>query len=137
MKKLTDAQRELAIQFFKFGLVGVVGFIADAGVLTFCTRLLGMNLYVGRIFSFLAGATTTWICNRHFTFRGKGKGPAHRQWLKFLIVSAGGFVFNYGTYAALVANCPLVHDYPILGVAAGSVAGMFFNFFASRRLVFQ
>ena len=32
---------------------------------------------------------------------------------------------------------PLVAAYPVLGVAAGSVAGMFSNFFLSRQIVFR
>lgn len=130
-------RRAIIIQFIKFGMVGVVGFFADAGVLTACMKWLGMGPYSGRVVSFMAGASTTWICNRHFTFRGQGSGPASKQWFKFVLVSAGGFVFNYGTYAALVAHTELVATYPVIGVAAGSIAGMFFNFFASRRLVFR
>jgi len=137
MKKLSAAQRELIAQLFKFGLVGVVGYVVDVGVLTFCMRELGMGPYTGRLFSFVAGASSTWICNRLFTFRGQGKGHFGVQWAKFLGVSAGGFTLNYGTYALLIATMPLVHKYPPLGVAAGSLAGMFFNFFASRRLVFR
>ncbi len=129
--------RDLIVQFLKFGIVGFAGFVVDAGVLKFCMVEFDMGPYSGRVISFLAAATTTWICNRLFTFRGQGAGPMHKQWAKFLLVSIGGFTLNYGTYAALIATQALVREYPVLGVAAGSVAGMFFNFFASRRLVFR
>ena len=82
--------RDVIIQFFKFGLVGVVGFLVDVGVLQFCMAMFGMNPYSGRLVSFLAAASATWICNRHFTFRGQGQGPAHVQWMKFRLVSARG-----------------------------------------------
>jgi len=59
------------------------------------------------------------------------------QWAKFVTVSAGGFVLNYGTYALLIATVPYVDKYPAIGVAAGSIAGMFFNFFAARKVVFR
>ena len=128
----------LLAQFFKFGLVGIVGFIVDAGVLYLCMTFGGMGPYSGRVVSFILGATSTWICNRLFTFKGhRSKDPAHIQWIKFVIVSMGGFTFNYGTYALLIAHTPLVASYPVLGVAAGSIAGMFFNFFVSRRVVFS
>ena len=52
-------------------------------------------------------------------------------------MSAGGFTLNYGMYALLIATVPLVRAYPPLGVAAGSLAGLFFNFFLSRRIVFK
>jgi putative flippase GtrA len=137
VKRLSAAERKLIKQFIKFGMVGTVGFVVDVGVLKFCTLMLGMNPYGGRVFSFLAGASTTWILNRVFTFRGEGRGPAHVQWAKFLAVSAGGFTLNYGTYSLLIATIPLVREYLSLGVAAGSIAGMFFNFFVSRKVVFR
>ncbi|MDD3288048.1 MAG: GtrA family protein [Alphaproteobacteria bacterium] len=129
--------RNLATQFFKFGIVGVIGFIVDAAVLMFCIKELGLGPYSGRVISFIAAASTTWICNRHFTFKGQGSGHFSVQWAKFVVTSAGGFVFNYGTYAALIASAPLVAEYPVIGVAAGSLAGMFFNFFTAKKLVFK
>jgi putative flippase GtrA len=125
-------------QFLKFGIVGGIGFVVDAGVLYACMKGLDMGPYTGRIVSFIAAASSTWFCNRHFTFKdSKGDDKLHVQWLKFLVVSMGGFVFNYGAYAALIWGSPLVAAYPVLGVAAGSIAGMFFNFFVSRKLVFR
>lgn len=124
-------------QFLKFGIVGGVGFLVDVGALKLCMSVFGMGPYDGRVISFLAAVSITWLCNRHFTFRGQGTGSAHAQWLRFLVVCAGGFVFNYGAYAALIATQPLVAEHPVIGVAAGSVAGMFFNFFMSKRVVFR
>ena len=137
MIKLSAARRTLIIQFLKFGLVGVIGYVVDVGVLKISMYFFGAGFYVGRLFSFFFGASTTWICNRLFTFRGQGKGHAGVQWAKFLVVCIGGFILNYGTYAALIATSPLIREYPSLGVAAGSVAGMFFNFFAARKVVFR
>ena len=48
----------------------------------------------------------------------------------------GGGV-NYAVYAALVATVPLVAAQPVLGVAAGVLAGMFVNFFLADKLVFR
>ncbi|MFM7420512.1 MAG: GtrA family protein, partial [Alphaproteobacteria bacterium] len=71
------------------------------------------------------------------TFRGRGNGPVHQQWALFLLVTLVGFAMNYGTYAALIAFVPLVAAHPVLGVAAGAVAGMFGNFVLTRQLVFR
>ena len=61
----------------------------------------------------------------------------HRQWALFVVVNLGGFTLNYGTYALLVALVPVVAAHPVLGVAAGSLVGMFANFFLSRQIVFR
>lgn len=124
-------------QFIKFGLVGTLGFLVDTAVLYGCMEV-GTGPYGGRAISFVVAASVTWFCNRHFTFKDrKGRESARKQWAKFFVVAMGGFCFNYGTYAVLIAWVPLVAIYPVLGVAAGSIAGLFFNFFASKRVVFR
>lgn len=135
--RLLGAERAaVAQEFLRFGVVGGIGFVVDTAVL-YGMLALGAGLYLGRAVSYLAAATTTWALNRAWTFRGRGGGPVHRQWALFLVVNLGGFVLNYGTYAALVTFVPFVAAHPVLGVAAGSIAGMFSNFVLSRRLVFR
>lgn len=123
------------LQFLRFGVVGTVGFVADTAVL-YAGLALGLGLYGGRAVSYLAAATTTWALNRAWTFRGRGEGPMARQWALFVVLNLAGFAFNYGTYAALVATVALVAQHPVIGVAAGSLAGMLVNFLLSRRFVF-
>lgn len=127
----------LAQEFLRFGVVGGIGFVVDTAVL-YGAIWLGAGLYLGRAISYVVAATTTWALNRAWTFRHRTSDrPAHRQWALFVVVNLGGFVLNYGTYALLVTFVPLVAAHPVLGVAAGSLAGMFANFFLSRRLVFS
>ena len=123
-------------QFIKFGIVGTLGFVVDAGVLALCMKFLDMDPYSGRVVSFLIAVTVTWFCNRHFTFKDSPKTSASIQFTKFAITCLGGFIFNYGTYALLITTAPLIATYPTLGVAAGSLVGMFFNFFAAKKIVF-
>ena len=125
-----------ATQFGRFGVVGTAGFVVDTAVL-YAALALGLGLYSGRAVSYVAAATTTWALNRAWTFKGAGRAPAARQWALFLVVNLVGFAFNYGTYAALVAFVPTVAAHPIIGVAAGALAGMVGNFILSRRLVFR
>jgi putative flippase GtrA len=123
-------------EFLRFGVVGVAGFLVDAGVLT-AGIALGTGPWIGRVISYLAAATTTFALNRAWTFRvAQRQGGLGRQWLLFLLVNLLGFVCNYGTYAALVAGVPLVAAHPVIGVAAGSLAGLAANFLMSRRFVF-
>lgn len=130
-----EARSRLLLQFLRFGVVGTIGFVVDTAVL-YAGLALGLGLYGGRAISYLAAATTTWALNRAWTFRGQGDKPALQQWATFLLVCLVGFAFNYGTYAAMVATMPLVERYPVIGVAAGSLAGMLGNFLLSRRFVF-
>ncbi|WP_431305263.1 GtrA family protein [Sediminicoccus sp. BL-A-41-H5] len=124
-------------QFLRFGVVGTVGFVVDSAVLL-GMMALGAGPYGGRVVSYLVAASTTFALNRAWTFRSARRdAPVAAQWGRFVLLNLAGFAANYGTYAALVAGLPLVAANPVLGVAAGSLAGMFINFGLSRRFVFQ
>lgn len=129
----------LSAQFLRFGLVGVVGFLVDAGLL----RLLlnaGFGYYGGRVISFLAAATTTWILNRSFTFRRDAPSAfAHpaTEWLSYLGLMLIGGAANYGAYALAISSSETVRAHPELGVALGSLAGMAINFWTSKRMIFE
>lgn len=124
-------------EVFRFGVVGVAGFLVDAGVLL-AALALGLGPWAGRVVSYLAAVTATFALNRAWTFAGRAPAaPVGAQWARFATVNLAGFALNYATYAALIAAVPLVARYPVLGVAAGSIAGMGANFALSRRFVFR
>ncbi|HME26650.1 MAG TPA: GtrA family protein [Acetobacteraceae bacterium] len=123
------------VQFLKFGTVGTGGFLVDTLTVYALRRSLG--LYGAGVAAYLVAATVAWLLNRLWTFRGKGSGPAHHQWVRFLVVNLGGFVLNRGTYALLVTFVPLCAEQPVFAVAAGAIAGMFVNFTLNRTVVFR
>ncbi len=130
-------------QVLRFGMVGGVGFLVDAGLLHVLLQL-GLGYYGGRVVSFLAAATVTWILNRSFTFRRETfpdgtSGAIHPagEWLAYLGLMAIGGVVNYGAYALAVAFSEPVRRHPELGVALGSIAGMAINFWSAKTLVFE
>ena len=122
-------------QFARFTMVGVVGFVVDSSVLYLCLHGLHLGLYGGRLVSYLVAASVTWYLNRTFTF-GNHAPPA-RQWARFIATNGIGAAVNYGSYCAIVALLPAGTFVPLLGVAVGAVAGLGFNFTASRRFVFN
>jgi len=136
LERLGPHRLRLAAEFLRFGVVGTIGFLADTAVL-YGAMALGAGPYSGRVLSYIAAASVTWALNRAWTFRHRAGGaPAHRQWALFLAVNLVGFACNYGTYAALLATLPVVAAHPVIGVAAGALAGMIGNFVLSRRVVF-
>jgi putative flippase GtrA len=130
-------------QFLRFGIVGGIGFLVDAGLLHLML-VAGLGHYGGRAVSFLAAVTTTWILNRSFTFRRETAGasqsapaPSLREWLAYLGLMAIGGAVNYGTYAAAVELSELVRRRPELGVALGSIVGMAINFWSAKTMIFE
>jgi len=136
MKKRMPS-KTLTVQFMKFGTVGVVGFAVDTALVYICIYGMGIGRVAAGFLAFPFAVTVTWIGNRLFTFREAKREPMAGQWAKFATVCAVGIVFNRGTYAFLVSSVPFVYDHPVIGLLAGTAAGMFFNFFASRSLVFK
>lgn len=131
----TEERIRTLVQFLMFGTVGTFGFVIDTTVVYALRYQLG--LYGAGLVSYLVAATGTWICNRLWTFRGTGSGPAHRQWARFLAANAVGFVLNRGAYALLITFSTLCAAQPIFATAAGAIAGMFVNFGLSRAIVFR
>ena len=86
--------------------------------------------------AFLAAATATWLCNRAWTFADRRVHARGDEWRRYLGVMALGALVNYGTYALCLATLPMVRAWPVLGVAAGSLAGMLVNYAAASRWIF-
>lgn len=131
-------RRAALAQFLRFGIVGGIGFLVDAGLLWLLLKA-GFGYYGGRLLSFLAAATATWILNRSFTFRRESPSATHPagEWLAYLGLMVIGGVVNYGTYAATIELSELVRRFPVLGVALGSIAGMLINFWTAKTMVFE
>ena len=74
---------------------------------------------------------------RIWTFRHHVHAAPHVQWVRFLIANSVGFVFNRGTFFALISLSTLCHNQPVFPIIAGSIAGLCFNYFLSKRFVFS
>lgn len=133
--RATPARLHALVQFLKFGVVGVIGFLIDTTVVYSLRAALG--LYGAGAVSYLVAATGNWVLNRIWTFRGQGRHKAHHQWALFLLTNLVGFALNRGTYALLVTFSPLCYAQPVFAVAAGAIAGMFVNFGMARTVVFR
>lgn len=124
--------RELSL----FGIGGVLGLAIDSAALLALHHLAHIDLYSGRLASFLCAATFTWAYNRSVTFRSRH--PAKwSQWSQFVLVNSIGGLVNLGTYTVLLSTVAAVAEQPVLGVAAGSLAGFAFNYCLSKALVFR
>lgn len=125
----------LGREFLSFAVVGTIGFVVDLGVLYLVAPALGW--YGGRVVSFIAAATATWILNRHYTFgHRRSEASLAREYARYLLTMLGGALVNYAAYALTLhwLGGPLA---PALGVAVGSCAGLAVNFLTARFLVFR
>ena len=119
-----------------FSLAGVAGFLVDAGIVWVFTRA-GVDPFTAQAVAFTMAVTVTWLLNRRFTFAHHASPNWLREWLHYVAANSVGAVVNNGVYALLVMTVALFSKEPVLAVAAGSLAGLVFNFTASRTLVFR
>lgn len=119
-----------------FGAVGTIGFLVDVAVLYSLAGLIG--LFYGRAVSFLAAVLATWVLNRRWTFKHRRSGLASsREFAIYLVLMLVGGAVNYAVYVGLVVSYQLALQHPVIGVAAGSLAGLLINFLASRFILFR
>ncbi len=129
--------------FVRFGIVGCSGFCWNTGAVYALRGPLGAflpglwPLDLAEAVGFIVAASANWVLNRWWTFSHITRGAMHVQWLRFVCVNAVGFVFNCGVYFALVASYATARNQPVLGIMAGSAAGLTCNYFLSKTFVFR
>lgn len=120
--------------FLRFAAIGGVGFCVDTATVYASRYFVG--LYAAGVLGFLLAASGNWLLNRIWTYRHLAHGAAHRQWLRFLAVNSVGFVFNRGMFFTLITVSPFCFHHPIIGIIAGTLSGLVFNYFLSKKFVF-
>ena len=120
--------------FLQFAAIGAAAFVVDSVVLKIGLAL-GLTPAIGRLVSLFVSMNFTFVVNRAVTF-AKFRGQSlPAQWALYMAANSIGALVNYGVFLAFTAG-PLSGQ-PILAVAAGSIAGLAFNFTASRLTAFR
>lgn len=81
---------EKILQFIKYCMVGVLNTIVTLGVIFVCKTLFGWNLYVCNALGYICGVINSFLCNKQWVFRSKGRYLPEA--MKFLV----GFGICYG-----------------------------------------
>jgi putative flippase GtrA len=132
--RIFDPATSAAARFFRFALVGGIGFLIDAGLLAFLHHGAGLDPFTSRLISIGASAFTTWRLNRSLTFGASDRSQA-REGFRYALVAAATAGFNYLVYAALLLAFSSLP--PIAAAIAATLAAMFFSYAGYSRLVFQ
>ena len=120
----------------RFVLVGAIGFLVDAGILTALVNGLGAGHYAARAVSFTAAVTATWTMNRRWVFETIATRKRSREYTSYLIVQAIGAVINLSVFVTTIELVPELAEAPVVPLAIGAAVALLFNFSASRRFVF-
>lgn len=121
---------------FFFAVSGGIGFLIDVSVY-YLTSLL-VSYYIARLISFISAVLFTWWFNRNVTFNDVIKNSnIIIEFFKYLSSMIVGGLLNYITFILSMNTFDMVKLYPIIGIALGSIVGMFINFILSRFIVYK
>ena len=119
-------------------LVGGVGFVVDAGVLTLALRYLNAPIYGARMLSFTMAVLATWLLNRAFVFdSGAARDRMVTEYGRYLTTQVVGAACNLLVFAALIEAFPSLAATPVVPLAVGAVLGALVNYAGSAWWVFN
>lgn len=132
-----------AERFFKFLIVGTLGFVVDFGTLTFLVEVVGLEPVLANVFSFSAAVISNFTWNRYWTYPESRSKRKRVQLIQFAMVSILGLLINSlilflleGPFNALFA-LPFFSFLPedigyLPAKMVATVIVLFWNFFVNR-----
>ena len=86
--------KQLAAQFMKFGVVGVIAFAIDYGVLLLLSQLLGMEPVLAAGISFTVSVVFNYLASMKYVFTHREGMSRRREFVTFVVLSVIGLGIN-------------------------------------------
>lgn len=117
--------KKLFAQVMKFGVVGVVAFGIDYGLLAFLTEIAGVNYLVSATVSFTVSVVFNYAASMRYVFRHREGMSRRREFVTFVILSVIGLVLNN---ACMWAGVELLGVHYLVVKIAATALVMVWNF---------
>jgi putative flippase GtrA len=124
-------------QFIPFCVVGGIGFVIDAGILSLLVHCLGQGPLLSRLVSFPCALTATWYLNRRVTFSHAVSNSPKQEWLRYALVSVAGSLINFIVYVTCIRLSQTMYTYPETALGIAAIVALIFNYLGSSRYVFS
>ena len=79
--------KKLIAQFMKFGIVGVIAFVIDYGVMIFLTEVFGVPYLISTTISFVVSVIFNYFASMRFVFKRKDDMSRRREFIIFIVLS--------------------------------------------------
>ena len=86
--------KKLIAQLMKFGVVGVIAFIIDYGLMVLLTEVFGIDYLVSAKVSFTVSVIFNYIASRRYVFRHREGMSKRREFIIFVTLSVLGLLIN-------------------------------------------
>ncbi len=86
--------KKLIAQLMKFGVVGVIAFIIDYGLMVLLTEAFGVNYLISATISFAVSVTFNYFASMRYVFRHKEGMSKRREFVIFVVLSVIGLLIN-------------------------------------------
>lgn len=129
-------------ELMRFGSVGAVAFVVDAGLFNLLLhgpgQLLGHKPLTAKVVSVTVAMLVSWVGNRYWAFAARRTADRARELATFAAVNVGGMLIAVGCLAVsrylLGLTSPLADN--IAANVVGLALGTAFRYVAYRRVVF-
>lgn len=86
--------KKLIAQFMKFGIVGVIAFVIDYGVMIFLTEVFGVPYLISTTISFVVSVIFNYFASMRFVFKRKDDMSRRCEFIIFIVLSVCGLGIN-------------------------------------------
>lgn len=86
--------RKLIEQIMKFGVVGVIAFVIDFGVMVFLTEVFGIDPVISATVSFIISVIFNYAASMRYVFSHREGMSRTREFVIFVVLSAIGLGIN-------------------------------------------
>lgn len=93
-ERTRDGMKKLIAQLMKFGVVGVIAFIIDYGLMVLLTEAFGVDYLVSATISFAVSVTFNYFASMRYVFRHKEGMSKRREFVIFVVLSVIGLGIN-------------------------------------------
>lgn len=86
--------KNLIKQFAKFGVVGIIAFVIDYGLMVLLTELFHINYLISATISFTVSVIFNYFASMRYVFTHKEGMSRRREFIIFVVLSVIGLILN-------------------------------------------
>ena len=117
LRRRQDVMAKIVQQFMKFGVVGVIAFVIDYGLMVFLTEVFSATI------SFSVSTVFNYFASMRYVFQHKEGMSRHREFVIFVALSVVGLLLNN---VCMWAGVELLHiHYMITKIGATAIVSVF------------